>query len=305
MATEPRARRWPTFVGYPLFFLFALVVSFFITFPYEQLTTTVKNEADKAGYFVRIGNLGPGFLAVRATDVELSKKAIGDELPEPVKLDSVSVGPTLIPPGIGVNIKAFGGTASVRVSGMSKMRLKVDADELDVSKGNLKAYSGVDMTGSVGAHVDVTMPRVAGSSEPDLSQAAGTLSLQTKALTVNGGTVNVVLPQFGRDPTPLDLPKIIFGDIDGAVKLEKGVGTIEEFKSKSPNIEFNASGSVRLAKRFEYSEPNIELRFKADPEFQKGLGMVGMALSVAGPDPKDPSWRLGRLTGSFSRPRFP
>jgi phosphatidate cytidylyltransferase len=39
-------------VAYVAFSLFALIASFFLTFPYEALRERVRNEADTAGYFV-------------------------------------------------------------------------------------------------------------------------------------------------------------------------------------------------------------------------------------------------------------
>ena len=58
---------WQRALAYSGFGLFALVAAFFITFPYEALRERIRNEADAAGYFVRIGSLGPGLFAVRAT----------------------------------------------------------------------------------------------------------------------------------------------------------------------------------------------------------------------------------------------
>ena len=143
-----------------------------------------------------------------------------------------------------------------------------------------------------------------GPSAPDLGAATGTLSVETHGVTITGGTANVVLPMYGAEPTPLELPKIVFGDITGKMKFEKGAGTIEEFKGKSPDLEVAITGTLKLAKVLQYSEANLEIRFKPDPEFQKRLGLVGSALSAVGSDPKDPNWRLGRLTGLLGKPNF-
>ena len=296
-------------VGYALFSVWALVTAFFLTFPYDAVKERTRQEAEAAGYFLRIGSMGPGFLAVKAKDVQLSRRIEGDsdKPPEALKIDSVSVGPTLFPPGLGVTVSALGGTAQVRASGITSTRVRVDLDELDLSKGNLKGFTGVDFAGTVDAHVDLTMPRTAignAPAEPDLGQASGTVSIETRNLAVNGGTMTVTIAQFGPEPTPLDLPKIVIGDLSGHLKFEKGAGTIEDFKAKSADLELNATGTVKLAKRLEYSEPTVEVRFKADPEFQKRLGLIGSALSMVGSDPKDPTWRMGRLGGYLSRPAF-
>ncbi len=305
---EKKTSLWKRIVGYLLFSLAAVVATFFISFPYEALQDRVRLEADAAGYFLRIGSLGPGFFALRATDVQLSKKADTDPPPEALQLDSVSLGPTLFPPGLGVKVKLLGGTVAARVSGLSTTRVVLDVDDLDLSKGNVKGFSGIDFSGALDAHVDLSVPRVAAApnapAEPDLAQASGTVTLSTRALAVNGGTANITIAQFGPDPTPVDLPKIVLGDITGRVKLEKGAATIEELKSNSPDLELNVTGTLKLARRLEYSEPNVEVRLKPDAEFQKRLGLLGSALSMVGSDPKDPTWRLGRLTGYLGRPQF-
>jgi type II secretion system protein N len=305
---EKKPSLWKRIVGYAAFSLFALFAMFFVTFPYEALKDRVRLEADNAGYFLRVGRMGPGLFAVRASDVEVSKKAVGDQVPEAMKIDSVSIGPSLFPPGVAVRAKVMGGTVSAKASGFGSARVKLDVEDLDLTRGNLKGFSGIDFAGQLEAHLDLTVPRTAAApnapAEPDLAQASGTISLEAHGLAVNGGTANITIPQFGPEPTPVDLPKIVIGELGGKIKIEKGAATIEELKSKSDDLELAVSGTVKLAKRLEYSEPNVEVRVKPNPEFQKRLGLLGSALSMIGADPKDPTWRLGRLTGYLGRPQF-
>jgi type II secretion system protein N len=305
---EKKISLWKRIVGYVAFGLFALVATFFLSFPYEALKDRVRLEADSAGYFLRIDSMGPGLFAVRAKNVQVSKKSNADPPPEALKIDSLSIGPSFIPPGVAVKLNLLGGSVVARVSGMSTTRVRLDVDDLDLAQGNLKGFSGIDFSGEVEAHVDLTMPRTAAApgapAEPDLSQASGTMTLTTKNLSINGGTANITIAQFGPEPTPVDLPKIVLGDLNGRIKFEKGAATVEEFQSKSADLETKISGTLKLAKRLEYSEPALEIRVKPDPEFQKRLGLLGSALSMIGSDPKDPTWRLGRLTGYLGRPQF-
>lgn len=315
MAEEKKTKLWKLIVGYGAFSVFALVVAFFLTFPYDTLKERIRIEADAQGFVAKIGSLGPGFFTVRATDVKLSKKvtepaaaAGGDEKPpESLVIDSVSVGPAFFPPGVAVSAKVFGGSASAKVGGLTSIGVKIEADDLDLSKGNLKGFTGIDLAGQVDFAANLSMPRVSvggGPSEPDLGAATGSVTLETRGVTINGGTMNIVIPMYGSEPTPLDLPKIVFGDITGKMKFEKGAGTVEEFKSRSPDLEGNITGTLKLAKVLQYSEANLEIRFKPDSEFQKRLGLVGSALSAVGSDPKDPNWRMGRLTGLLGKPNF-
>lgn len=314
---EKKPSLWKRIVGYTLFALFSLVATFFLTFPYETAKDTLRGLAMAQGYALRIGSLGPGFFAVRASKVELSKLQVGPDpvlgdnapAPVPMMIDSLSVGPTLFPPGLGVKLNLLGGDISGRVTGLGNTkRLRVDVEDLDLSKGNLKASSGIDLSGEIEAHLDLSVPFSPAApnmpAEPDLAQASGSMSLETKGLAINGGTANITIAQFGPDPTPVDLPKIVLGEMTGKVKIEKGAAAIEDFKSKSADLELGVGGTVKLAKRLEYSEPNVEVRVKVDPEFQKRLGLLGSVFSMLGPDPKDPTWRLGRLTGYVGRPQF-
>ncbi len=305
---EPVTKLWKKSLGYTAFSLFAMLMMFFLTFPYDALKDRVRQEADVAGYFVRIDSLGPGLFSVRAKNVQLSKKAAGnaDTPPEPLRLDSISVGPSLFPPGAAVTIKAAGGTIQTRV-GLTGSRVRLDVDELDLTKGNIKGFTGLDLAGTVDAHVDLSIPKTTTGTtpaEPDLGLGSGVASLELKNVTLNGGSVTVPIPQFGPEPTPVDLPKIVLGDLTARLKFEKGAGTVEELHSKSADLELSGSGTVKLAKKIEYAEPNVEIRLKPDPDFQKRLGMLGSALSFLGSDPKDPSWRLARLSGYLGRPQF-
>ena len=112
---EKKTSLWKRIVGYASFSLFALVATFFLTFPYDALKDRVRIEADAAGYFLRIGSMGPGLFAVRATDVQVSKKTTTEPPPEALKIDSLSLGPSFFPPGLAVTVNLLGGSVSTRV----------------------------------------------------------------------------------------------------------------------------------------------------------------------------------------------
>ena len=310
MADDKKLALWKRIAGYSAFSVFALFLAFFLTFPYETLKERLRVEADNAGYLVRIGSLGPGLFSLRATDVKISKKPTGaadEKPPEALQIDAISVGPALFPPGVAISAKAFGGSVSAKAGGLSNISVKLEADDVDLAKGNLKGFTGIDFGGTIDLNAALTMPRISvggGPAEPDLGGATGNIVIETHGVAINGGTANVVIPMYGAEPTPLDLPKIVFGDITGKMKFDKGAGTIEEFRGKSADLEVGISGTLKLAKALAYSEPNLEIRFKPDSEFQKRLGLIGSALSAVGSDPKDPNWRMGKLTGFLGKPNF-
>ncbi|MBI3185218.1 MAG: type II secretion system protein GspN [Myxococcales bacterium] len=307
---ERKTARWKVIVGYVAFSLAALVVSVYLTFPYEALRARVQAEAEAAGLYVKMGSIGPGLFGVRARQVQISKRATGAEEkpPEPLIIKSVSMRPTLFPLGVAVKADALGGSVSAEVGGLREVVVRASAEELNLSEGNVKGFSGLDLSGKAGGELELVIPLAAigGSKvkEPDLGQASGKLTLELSEVTVNGGSVEIAIPMYGPEPTPVDLPKIGLGEVNGAIKFDKGAGTIEDFTVKGKGLEVKASGTLKLAKRLEYSEPNVEVRLKTDPEFSKSLGVYGMGLSALPPDPKDSSWRLARLTGYLGRPSF-
>jgi type II secretion system protein N len=112
-AQLPPQRRLAKAGGYAAFSFLALVIGFFLTFPYDALRERARLEAEASGYFLRVGSLGPGFFTVRASEVAVSKRADTDPPPEALKVDSVSFGPSLWPPGARVTMRALGGTVAV------------------------------------------------------------------------------------------------------------------------------------------------------------------------------------------------
>ena len=100
-----------------------------------------------------------------------------------------------------VSANALGGSVSAAVGGLSELAVDVSADEIDLSQGNLKAFSGVDLSGKVSADLSLRVPKSQlggkGPSEPDLGGANGSVALDLRGIQVNGGTLTIALPQFG------------------------------------------------------------------------------------------------------------
>ncbi len=307
--TERKTSKWKIILGYASFATAAFVFFFYVTFPYEALRQRIKAEAGAAGWDVEIGDMGPGFFGISADNLELKKKqapgaAEGDAPEVGFLVDSLSLRPSVFPLGVAFKADVMGGTARGAVGGMSALSVDVELDEVNLAEGNLKAFSGLDMTGLLNGRLKLTAPITAsgnGPKEPDFGQANGELVLEGQQVVVNGGTLTV--PMYGT-PTPMDLPKIPFGNIDGLLKIEKGAGRLETLTAKSEELDLAGSGTLKLAKRLEYSEPNLELKFKVEQEFVKRLGMLGAGLGMLKSDPKDPQFKMVTMTGFIGRPSF-
>jgi type II secretion system protein N len=318
----PKSSRLRTGLLYGAFALVAFAFFLVVTFPYDTLRRRIVTEAAAQGWAVRMASLRPGLYGMTATQVRLSQPSEplspemvaalvrggtgplpgGEALGEALLLDSVAVRWALFPPGIALRAQGLNGVIRGSYGGLgSSQRVRLELDGLDATQGNLKGFSGLDLEGKLNGHLDLTLPRTGKTAEPDLAQADGELVLDSSALVVRGG--NVTLPMGGR-PTPMDVPRVALGDVKGRIKFVKGLGTLENVSTRSPDLELRASGTVKLGKRLPYSEPALELKVRAQPEFTRRLGILGSGLSILPPDRESPDFRVARVTGFLSRPNF-
>ena len=308
MPTLLRLSRSKVIAGYVAFSLAAFALLFYLTFPYDAVEKRLSAEAASQGLHVTFKGLGPGFLGISASSVQISKKLEPgeDSAPEPIVVRSVAIRPSLFPFGVAFRGTIFGGKMSGAIGWSSDVALRLNLDDLNTGEETVKTLSGLDLSGKVHGRLSLDIPRTAPTpaskvSEPDLSLAKGTLSLNVDQLVVNGGTMSV--PIYG-EMTPLDLPKISAGDVEAKITFQKGMGTIEKLQAKGTDVELAGSGTVKLSKRLEYSEPNVDLRLKLDSGFTKRLGMVGAGFSTLPEDRDNPGFRLAKLTGFLGKPVF-
>lgn len=315
---ETKTATWKIALGYAAFSIAAFLFFFYITFPFDTIRQRLSSELASSGYDIDMKSLGPGLFGVTASDVEIRKKVVpipGQEPKpaEPLLIDSIAFRPSIFPLGVAFRADALNGKVSGAVGGIGTLAVNVDLDDLDLSQGNLKGFSGLDLSGELDGHFSLTAPRssssaapppgqrggAAGPGAPDFSQANGSLKLTGTGVTINGGSVPVA--SMGGE---VDLPKVILGDLDINVPVEKGLGTIEALSAKSTDVTLNGSGTLKLAKNLDYSEPNLELRFKIEEDLKKRLGAIAFGINMLPSDPKDREFKLARVTGFLARPNF-
>jgi len=307
MATAANIALGKKVAAYAAFCLASFGIGIYLTFPYDIVRQRITAEASAGGAYVKVASLGPGLFGITATGVELSRKmeANEDKAPTPLKVDSIAVRPSLFPLGVAVRAKLLQGTAHLGLGLVGDLKVRVNLDGLDLQSENLKAFSGLALGGKASAQLALDIPKVSPSktapAEPELAQANGSASLDVADLQVNGGTVTV--PMYGQ-PTPMDLPKVAVGDLDAKIKFEKGLGTLDAFHAKSNELELLISGTLKLAKRFDYSELALLLKLKAQPELTKRLGMIAAGLSMLEADKDNPDFRVAHVTGFLGRPNF-
>ncbi len=298
-------KRWQRMAAYGAFSLFAFALCFYITFPYQAVTQRIVSEAASEGFVVQLGAPGPGLFGITASSARISRKPEenSDQEGPILTLRSLSLRPSLFPVGLSFRAAGLGGTVSGVFGGIGSTSVTIDLRKVNAADPGMKSFSGLDLSGSVNGHLALEIPKSGSPNarESDLTQASGTLVLKLDQLLIKGGTVTV--PIMGQ-PTPFELPRVSVGNVEARVKFDRGVGKIEKFQGKGDDLELLATGTLTLAKRLDYAQPNIDFKLKVDPDFVKRLGIIGSGLSMLPTDKENSEFRVAKITGFLARPAF-
>ncbi len=262
--TRARIRK---FVGYPAFFSFAFGLMMYLTFPYDLVAERISAEAKRgAGLNLQIGKLGPAFLGFKAKQVAITpqRQEGQQEDPAPVLIDEVSARPSLFPLGVAFKADVFGGSVKGSFSPMRKSQILLTARDVQLARGNLKPSLGLDLTGKLGADVNLAF------DPTDFTKAVGRVELDATELVVNGGTV-----------AHYDLPKVDLGSLEANLKVEEGKAVIEALSVKGSDVEADGMGEITLAQKLMFSMLKVDLKFKPAEEFLKRNSFIQTGLSFA------------------------
>ncbi len=287
---SPRARKILRWVGYPLFYLFCLVLFAYLTFPYQRLKDRIVAEANAhqsgAGALrLDIDDMGSyWFSGVKATGVKLTgpppasvsgagsddsdgkgkKKAAKaqeidiDEAHARVSLLRLLVGTVYVSFGAD----AFGGEVSGYTSDADKSRIiQVELSDLDVAKmPMLRDVVGLPMTGSLGGKVDLKLPG------GKFAKANGSIDLTIANLTVGDGKAKI--------RNTIALPKLNAGSLTLKAEATDGRLSIEKFETKGHDIDFICTGKIRLRDPANSSLAELSLRFKFSDSYKNKNDMT-------------------------------
>jgi len=278
-------------------FLFAFFLS--VTFPYDAVRARLTAQAQDAGFLLHIDSLGPAFLGITAHGVRLAPQdGSAGPLGTPLRVERLTLRPSVFPWGLGFSADLFGGQASGAVGTGSAPSIQLKARGLSLKKSALQAMTGIDADGTLDADLSLDIPAGGGrGAEPDLAAASGNVRLGGKGLAVQGGSLT--LPTM-----PLDLPAANLGALEVEIPIEKGLGTLKTFHLEGPDLEVRATGTVKLARALAYAEPDVVFRLRAMPDFVRRVGVVGLAMSQLPVDPTDSAFRDAKLTGYLGKPAF-
>jgi type II secretion system protein N len=316
LLNAPVVRRVLPWVGYPLFYVFALVVFSYFTAPYDRLKTALTSGFNSGDAPLRLhideltwswrfpGIAGSGGRLVARPGPE-------EKAPREYTIDDFYVRMSVFPllwgtTSASFGIDAFGGSVTGSVSDGSDA-FSVSAKVSDVEAGELPYLVdvvGLPMFGKVVGGVDLTLV------EGQLSKAEGELTLDIEDLAVGDGQAKI--------RGTIALPRLEAGLFTLAARIEAGRVTIEEFSSKGPDLELVAEGKIRLLDKLEASLVEMDLRFRFSDGYKRKSDMTRALFGEPGSnvpgvfdlDPKikqakrDDGFYVWRVTGPLNRMNF-
>lgn len=321
LAPSPeRVRRsWIKWLVYPAFFVLALWIALYLTFPGDALRDRVEVEArNRLGMEVQIGSASlAGLTGITLRNVswlpndatpppsstggEEAAVAEGETAAAPVPvvdhrvvLDRVTVKARVLSllrgkQAFTFDIDAWGGNAEGRYEAASDGSFSVQAKlaGLDLAKAPLRPLAGIDLAGRLDK-ADIVLT----STGKDLTKASGNLVLKGDELQLKGGEVQ-----------GFTLPAMALGTLDGHVIIDNGKASFETFQLKGQDLEAAIDGSVRLGTKVATSTLSGRLKLKPSDEWwSKNEGLKSMA-DFALPVGKD-GWRTVSLYGQLGKPAF-
>jgi len=269
-----KTKRILTWVGYVAFYLFALCLFAYLTFPYDRLRSRIQDEFNRgqtgpSPLTLRIGHLGSyWFSGIEADDVDLISPpplpVAGEDTktakPKVMRIDSLHARVSLLRLLFGtvhVNFgaKAFGGEISGFTSDADGGRkLELDIEDMGLADAPMIGDAlGLPVGGTLSGHVEFLMP------EGKLAKGEGKVDLKFAGLSAGDGKTKVM--------NAIALPKIEVGDLTLQATATAGNLRIDTLSAAGKDVELSADGSVRLRDPFDQSVMSLSARFKFSDKF--------------------------------------
>jgi type II secretion system protein N len=282
------------YTGYVAFGFFVLVVTAYLSFPFNRLKDLIAEEVSQGGrYKVTIGSVGPAFLAgVTLRDVELvSPPEKPKEKPSRMRIDEATVKFGLWSlmagePEVSFDVEAFGGTIegeTQKSDGTRRIEFEVSNIAFDRMPGLSKSV-GIPMSGRVSGRARIKIPR------DGLRKMDGKITLRCKGCTFGDGKTKIK-PKFVRsrpgkyNPVAekgVTLPKIRLGRFGGDIEIEDGKASFSQFEALSPDGEAVVDGYILLREPIVFSTVQAVFKFKLSEEIKKRKPKVlGIEASMA------------------------
>jgi type II secretion system protein N len=257
-------------IGYPLVYVFCLILFCSWTFPYAKLKDRIihgfnaQQRSSGSKDELEIEDMGSSFITgVKMKGVRIAgAPAEPGKTPSEMKIDEVTARISLLPLLIGnrdvsFHAKAFGGSVdgSFDDHGEKEKDFAAKIDSVDVGQLTpLVDAIGLPMEGTVSGSIQIEMP------EGKASKANGTVSIETDGLAVGDGKAKL--------KGALALPRVNVGALTLTGEAKDGVLKISKVSAGGKDVEIQGDGRIQLRESAMESTCDLNVRFKINDAYR-------------------------------------
>jgi len=261
-------------IGYPIFAIVCFAMFTLWTFPFDKMKGKMQDQFSKQfNMNVEMDTISSSFpFGIKATNVTLAStaKAVNPLLPLSVKEISITPGfisTMLGEPNFNLDAKLFGGRINADITANTaekKYAIKMDIDGFDCTKIPYfkNAYKDFPMEGIIDVETDLTL------NMKKIKESQGFVELQISKGSMGPGKLT------------FELPKVRTGTLESRFVINKGKLEVETFTQQSPDMQSNMRGYITLSKNLQYSNVNLDYRFKLSDDLIKKHDVFQLALSA-------------------------
>jgi type II secretion system protein N len=267
--TKERIKKFAPWIGFPIFYLFSLVLFASWTFPYDKLKERAilsynQWQRDSGGnQELKIDELSSYRLTgADARGVRLvSAPTEPGKAPSEIKIDRIRARLSILPIilwnfNYSATAEAFGGTIDATYEDHGKER-RVWAEVEDVDMGQadpIKDLIGVPVEGKLTGDVKLTLP------ESKLSKANGSVTIEATDVAVGDGKAKL----GGK----LALPRLHVGGLTINGDVKEGVLRLSKVGAGGKDLELQGDGRIQLREAVGDSLCDVNVRFKINDNYR-------------------------------------
>ncbi len=301
-AFRERLGRAARFLAYPAFYLLALALATYVTFPYDRLKERLIAEyhasqkpGKGSGARLEIDSLAPSWftgvevrglrLVYPADDKSKADKPddakADDAKPElTVSIERVSARLKLLPllllrARISLEVEAFGGTLTGDVPiGTSSGPVDLTLSGIELANvGLIEKELGLPLSGQLSGTIQLA------PTANNFAKAEGSVALAVSDLGAGRkGKIFVPLPG-GKE---LEFPAVKAGDLTFAATAAAGVLTIDTFSAAGRDVELAGDGKITVREPANDSVLDVLLRFKFTDAYRTSNDVMKSLLGAPG-----------------------
>jgi type II secretion system protein N len=306
-------RRLRSSAGWVFLAVFVFFVFVWISLPTRAIAWRIGQQARQAGYLIDIEDMSirPWGSARLYNLTWTYAPSHPGQIPHRLVLDAVDVDFSILKyllfGTIDVEVDTVLDDAPIHAEytrSEAESTIKVEVTELplfDVPK--LQQALGAPLRGLFALHVDLTLP------ENLFANAEGSITIECASCSIGDGEELLFIPgSSGITAKGMTIPEIDLGTLSGKLTVKEGKATVEEFQTKSEDIELVVTGEMPLKDPFSKSEFAFSMKLLVTQALQDKSEALRFAVQTAGAstkmDPPDEGWLGFKLRGSVGRPRF-